>query len=94
MARDRWATWQAEAAGTNTEPAMRHVLALAVATVLLATVLGAGSDSSPARTVERPASTPVCAELARLERHGVTTGGHYRAVRVACSRVRAAVPAP
>jgi hypothetical protein len=92
MSADRWPSWAAEAAGTNEQPAMRHVLLLAVVVVVLVAILGAGQ--APASS-SRPASidTPVCAEAARLARHGYATD-YARATRAACQRARAAVPAP
>jgi len=94
MSNDRWATWQAERAGTNTAPAMRHVFALAVAVVVLALILAAGQHQASTPATVRPVDTPVCAELARLERHGFTTGAGYRATRAACQRARAEVSGP
>jgi hypothetical protein len=61
---------------------------LAVGALLWALAL-AGSSSSAPTTASRskPADTPVCVERARLERHGVRSGPHYRATAAACRRM-------
>jgi hypothetical protein len=88
--------WQAEMAGTAPGPTIATVLLIGLVLWLLANLAAATTPragaSSPATV--RPADTPVCVERARLERHGVTTGSHYRAVRVACRRVLGEGAAP
>jgi hypothetical protein len=63
MADDRWLTWQAEQAGTNSAPSIGAVLALlaVVALVLLALLTGPQATASGGGA-EAPASTvPACA---------------------------------
>jgi hypothetical protein len=59
------------------------VLALAVVAVLLGLILNATAATDSGRVGSRWES-PVCAEQARLERHGATSGSSYRRVARAC----------
>jgi hypothetical protein len=93
MAEDRWLRWQAEAAGTSPLPSIGSVLLAGLLAWLLAFTLAAQPQPT-ASAPTRAAETPVCVELARLQRHGVSTGSHFRAVRVACQRARAEVATP
>jgi hypothetical protein len=80
--------WIREQAPTYRGPTVAKVLAAGLVAWLLALSLQSQptpASSSPARS----ADTPVCAELARLTRHGYTSGSHYRATRAACVRARA-----
>ena len=60
------------------------VLAMALVAVLLGLVLSA-TAASQSREQEGPRwQTPACAELQRLQRHGVSSGPSYQAVARAC----------
>jgi hypothetical protein len=93
MTEDRWLRWQAEAAGTSPLPSIGAVLLAGLLAWLLALSLSSGqapARSSPDRVVD----TPVCVELARLQRHGYTSGAHWRDTRAACRAARKAVSGP
>jgi hypothetical protein len=95
MTEDRWLRWQAEAAGTSPLPSIGAVLLAGLLAWLLAMTLAAqprSVSSAPGR--DRVVDTPVCVELARLQRHGVTSGAHWRDTRAACRAARKAAVAP
>ena len=64
-------------------PITRVILAGALVAALALTAQPA-TDSG--RGSERRTTPPACSELARLHRHGVTSGPWVARVRVACSR--------
>jgi hypothetical protein len=80
---DRWSTWQAEMAGTNRAPSAGAALALfaVVALVLLALLAAPWTTTDSGGS---GADSPVCVELARLERHGVDSGPSWRRVERLC----------
>lgn len=79
---DRWSIWAAEQTDTNGLPKLGTVLALAT----IVTLLLLGLLSGPEATADggQRWQQPACAELARLERHGVSSGPSYRRVARAC----------
>jgi hypothetical protein len=84
MADDRWPTWAAEQAGTSSGPTVGQVLVgLALVAALLVGLLSASTTA----TAEggRPSGSPACAEMRRLERHGVADGSSYWRVAAACA---------
>jgi hypothetical protein len=64
-------------------PTGAGVLALAVVAVLLGLMLSTTAASQPSEQ-DGPRKSPACAELQRLQRHGVRSGPSYRAVARAC----------
>jgi hypothetical protein len=93
MTEDRWLRWQAEAAGTSPLPSIGAVLLAGLLAYVLALSLAA-QPHSVSSAPERAAVTPVCVELARLQRHGVTSGAHWRDTRAACRAARKAAVTP
>jgi hypothetical protein len=92
--RDRWTSWQAEAAGTSHEPTVIGSLLALVVIVLLALAL-LGGPQATAQGADRPTvEQPSCVELARLQKHGYTSGGYWRATRAACLEARKAAATP
>jgi hypothetical protein len=81
MAADRYPRWAAEQAGTAYGPSVADVLVLfAVVTLVLLGLL-----SGPEATADGGRwPSPACAEQARLERHGATSGPSYARVVRAC----------
>jgi hypothetical protein len=79
---DRWSSWQAEQAGTNRAPSAGAALALfaAVALVLLTLLAAPWATTDSGQRLDPPA----CVELARLERHGVSSGPSWRRVEQLC----------
>jgi hypothetical protein len=76
--------WAQEMSPYHRGPTGAGVLALAVVAVLLGLVL---STTAPSHGSERDApgwQSPACAELQRLQRHGVSSGPSYGAVARAC----------
>jgi hypothetical protein len=76
--------WAQEMSPCHRGPTGAGVLALAVVAVLLGLMLSA-TAATEAREQDRPRwQSPACAELQRLQRHGVDSGPSYRAVARAC----------
>jgi len=75
--------WAQEMSPYHRGPTGAGVLALAVVAVLLGLVLSATTASQRDEEGSRWQS-PACAELQRLQRHGVDSGPSYRAVARAC----------
>jgi hypothetical protein len=69
--------WAQEMSPYHRGPTAAGVLALAVVAVLVALLLQLGPTTDIRETGARWQS-PACAEQARLERHGVTSGPSYR----------------
>jgi hypothetical protein len=69
-------------------PTGAGVLALAVVVVLLGLVLSATAASRSGEQDGPRWQSPACAELQRLQRHGVSGGPSYRAVAPACREAR------
>jgi hypothetical protein len=87
MAEDRWLRWQAEMAGTADSPSIGTVLVtLAVGVALLLALLSGPAATSAAEPATGPRHGPACAELRRLERHGVSSGPTLARARTACRR--------
>jgi hypothetical protein len=76
--------WAQEMSSYHRGPTGGGVLALAVVAVLLGLVLSAGAASRPSKQEGPRWQSPACAELQRLQRHGVSSGPSYRAVARAC----------
>ena len=76
--------WAQEMSPYHRGPTGGGVLALAVVAVLLGLVLSATAASQPSEQDGRRWQSPACAELQRLQRHGVDRGPSYRAVARAC----------
>jgi hypothetical protein len=62
MAGDRWATWQAEQAGTNHGPTAAGVLRLALLVVLVVLALQAIPTTDSGDQPTRPTTPPACAQ--------------------------------
>ena len=92
---DRWTTWQAEQAGTNTEPSvLQAFLALLVVTLLAVALLGGPHAMATQRGQVGGFEAPSCVELARLDRVHAPHDRTYRATSLACSRSRQAPSTP
>ena len=71
--------WAQEISPYHRGPTGAGLLALAVVAVLLGLILSAGAVADGGQAGSRWQS-PACAEQARLERHGTTSGPSYRRV--------------
>ena len=83
MATSSVPVWAQEMSPHHRGPTGAGVLALAVVAVLLGLLLSAGAVTDSGQAESRWRS-PACAEQARLERHGTTSGPSYRRVTRAC----------
>ena len=76
--------WAQEMSPNHRGPTGAGVLALAVVAVLLGLVLSATAASQRSEQDRPRWQSPACAELQRLQRHGVDSGPSYRAAARAC----------
>jgi hypothetical protein len=76
--------WAQEMSPHHRGPTGAGVLALAVVAVLLGLVLNATAATQGGERGGARWQSPACAEQARLERHGTTSGRSYRLVARAC----------
>jgi hypothetical protein len=75
--------WAQEMSPHHHGPTGVGVLALAIVAVLLGLILSAAA-ATDSNEVGTRWQSPACAEQARLERHGVSSGPSYRRVARAC----------
>jgi hypothetical protein len=80
--------WAQEMSPYHRGPTGAGVLALAVVAVLLGLVLSATSATEGSEQDGPRWQSPACAELQRLQRHGVSSGPSHRAVARACQEAR------
>jgi hypothetical protein len=76
--------WAQEMSPYHRGPTGGGVLALAIVAVLLGLVLSAAAASQSGAQDGPRWQQPACAELQRLQRHGVSSGPSYRAAARAC----------
>jgi hypothetical protein len=75
--------WAQEMSPHHHGPTGAGVLALAIVAVLLGLILSA-TAATDSNEVGPQWQSPACAEHARLQRHGTTSGPSYRRVARAC----------
>ena len=76
--------WAREMSDSHRGPSARAVLFLAIVAVLFALWLQAAAADQPATGSGRQLDSPGCAEMLRLERHGVAEGSSYQRAVGAC----------
>jgi hypothetical protein len=76
--------WAQEMSPYHRGPTGAGVLALALVAVLLGLVLSATAASQSSEQEGPRWQQPACAELQRLQRHGVDSGPSHRAAARAC----------
>jgi hypothetical protein len=76
--------WAQEMSPHHRGPTGVSVLALAVVAVLLGLALSATASTQGGEQGGSRWQSPACAEQARLERHGATSGRSYRVAVRAC----------
>jgi hypothetical protein len=76
--------WAQEMSPHHRGPTAAGVLTLAVVVVLVVLLLGGAAAMQGGQSAGPQWESPACAELQRLQRHGVSSGPSYRLAARAC----------
>jgi hypothetical protein len=76
--------WAQEMSPHHSGPTTGGVLFLAIVAVLVAFLIQVGTATESGEAAGARWQSPACAELQRLQRHGVDSGPSYRAVARVC----------